>query len=150
MGGRCEGSSAPYLASARASAAFCSSRVYCGFSRSSSTSGCPAVTRSPRSAASRLTLPSASADTMTSSTAAKVPTTSTARRIDSSRTGSTLTLSAASSLLRAAVSVLYEQPTAHVAIANSAAPRRDRAGHDRGNDTLREEEIEFKLYVTRA
>ena len=42
IGGRCSVSAAPYFASARASAAFCWSRLYCSFSRSSSTRTWPA------------------------------------------------------------------------------------------------------------
>ena len=103
-------SAAPYFASARASAACCCSRLYCCFSRSSSTSTCPAVTRSPRSARIRLTLPSASDETVTSSSAASVPTTSTVRRTVSWRTASTCTGFAATSRPRAWAVSDFEQP----------------------------------------
>src|SRR5690349_8415434 len=83
----------------------------------------PAVTRSPRSARMRLTLPSASEEIVTSSTAASVPTTSTARRMESWRTVSVCTaLAAFSRLLACAVSDL-EQPVTESPITATTANR---------------------------
>ena len=90
-------------------------------------STCPAVTRSPRSARIRLTLPSASDEIVTWSTATSVPTTSTARRTESCRTISTCTgLAAASRLLAWAVSG-FEHPV--------VARAKGRRGGDKGRVT---------------
>ena len=65
IAGSRSGAAAPYFASARSSAAFCSSELYCSFSRSSSIRIWPATTRSPRSARIRLTTPATSEEIVT-------------------------------------------------------------------------------------
>src|SRR5262245_52621931 len=125
---------------ARPSAARCWSSRYCSFSGSSTTSGWPAVTRSPRSAAMRRTRPSTSDETVTSSSAASVPTTSIDRR---SSCASTLATAMASGAASAATAADVERSQA---AANAAQEMMTDACTDHGpliNSSLQPERTSF-------